>query len=507
MTSFLAVLAPTCIVAATALIVLAAEPFLRIGDKHRRLPWIGAIGLLLAGVVQYLLADGAVHDLHGVLVLDPIRAWLAIAVLAAGALGIAGLQQSLGRERHPGGEPYALLLLATTGALLMVAANDGLALVCGLELASIAVYAAVGLRRGDLDSQEGLFKYLVMGAVFSAVLLYGLAMIYGATGTTQFGNRALIGREGIFALGYLLVMVGLLFKIGAVPFHFWSPDAYTGAPVAVTGFMAAVMKVGGLAAIGALWLNLAGVAGGEDAGIVPLDAVMIVSSEMAEGFGRLGVALVSLGVLSLLLGNFSALGQTHLRRLMAYSSIAHVGYMLLLFGWLEPGTTIDLGPLWYYLVGYAVAAAGVMTCATVLVADGDRDPIEGLTGTARLNPFVGLVMTVLVASLAGLPPTAGFVGKYLIFAGLVERGEIAVALVGVVMAVVGVGYYLRLVVAIWSRKHEILEPDRQRGLGAASVVVAGVAVLVLAVLPGLILTGEDDAPPRVAEVAGPDGDG
>ena len=278
--SLFTLFAPVVLVLIGGLAVLGSEPFIhRHRAKHAWLPWVGACFLVLAGVIQALVPAGS---LHGIFALDSARLWLCEAVIGSTLIALAGLQQSLDRDDYAGGEPYALMLFSAAGALLMVMAADTLALFVGLEIASISIYALVGLRRHRTDSNEGLFKYFVLGAVFSAVLLYGAALTYGATGSTHYGAAPLVGREKLFLLGQTLMIIGLLFKVGVVPFHFWSPDAYTGAPVAITGFMGAVIKIGGFAALGAVWLNLAAaLSGSHPGGVLPLDAEVAVTAAAA----------------------------------------------------------------------------------------------------------------------------------------------------------------------------------------------------------------------------------
>lgn len=487
----LVVVGPAALAALGALIALAAEPFLADHAKHRVLPWVGAAFLAGAMVAQAAVVPGpgAVVDLHGLLALDRVRAWLALTVLGCGLAAMAGLQHSLARDRHPGGEAYALTVLATVGAVVMVLAVDLVALFVGLELASIAVYAAVGLRRHRLEAGEGLFKYLVMGAVFSALLLYGVALVFGATGSTGYGAPALEDRGTLLVLGHAFVLLGLLFKVGAVPFHFWSPDAYTGAPIPVTGFMAAVMKVGGFAALGAIWLNLLGAADGVAAGApLALGEAVPVSARAVAEIDDLHLVLSAAAMLSLLIGNFSALGQTHVRRLLAFSSVSHAGYLLLAFTLPRAGATLHLGGLWYYLIAYAAATVGLMTAVASFSGPEDEDGIDALAGSARRQPLAGLLATLLIASLAGAPPTAGFLGKYLVLADLVGKEQVALALVAMVLAVVGAVYYLRFAIVLWSGTAAQAQP--LRGLGWAVVVAASAAVTVLLAWPELGATAD-----------------
>ena len=245
-------LLPVILVALGALMTLAAEPFIKDENKHKILPWVASLFIALGAGAYYFTTNDIFMDLYA---MDPIRRVLGLSVMLCAFLGIAGLQWTLGHEKFKGGEAYALLLLATCGATLMTQAIDFLALFLGMELASFPIYALVGLRRKDVNANEGAFKYFVSGSVFSAIFLYGVALIYGATGSTHIFASVIAGRGLLYGMGVLLAMFALLFKAGAAPLHFWVADVYTGASVAVTGFMAAVVKVGALAALGTLWLG------------------------------------------------------------------------------------------------------------------------------------------------------------------------------------------------------------------------------------------------------------
>ena len=487
--SLFALLAPVILLLVGGLAALGSEPFLDRKAKHTWLPWIVALAAV-AGLAS--LAWTPVGQVHGLLALDTARTWLVGAVLASTAIGIAGLQQSLSRDEFEGGEPYALMAFASVGAVLMVMAADLLALFIGLEIASLSIYALVGLRRDRRDSHEGLFKYFIMGAVFSAIFLYGLAMTYGATGSTAYGAPVIVGREKLLLLGHALVILGLLFKVGAVPFHTWSPDAYTGAPVAVTGFMGSVVKVGGFAALGAIWLNASATASGSHVGgVLALDTAVTLTAEGATFLKPFSMLFLVLGLVSIVIGNFSALRQVSIRRLVAFSSVAHAGYMLFALALpvlADQGTsTVQLGSLWYYLVGYAVATAGALTAVAALSGKtDDGDQLHLLAGQGRTQPFYGVVLTVFVASFAGLPPTIGFLGKFLIFGDLVGKGYVVWAIASMVLAIVGAGFYLKLLVSLWSAAGKEAAAAGSSIMTRWTVAAAAVAVVVLMACPDLL---------------------
>ncbi len=498
----LSLLIPVAVVLAGALASLMAEPFLGRAGKHAWLPWAGVLTLVVAGIAQCQAGPG---HLHGLFAMDQARAWLCLAILTAAGCAMAGLQQTLARDHHEGGEPYVLILTGTAGAMLMTMAADALALFVALELASLSIYVLVGLRRQRTESGEALFKYLVMGAVFSAVFLYGMALSYGATGGTRFGLAALAGREQLWLLGHALMVVALLFKVGVVPFHAWSPDAYTGAPAAITGFMGAVIKVGGFAALGALWLSMVSVAGGAPVTVpVALDAPVALTVEAAARLRPFGTLFLVLGLLSIVLGNFAALRQTSARRLVAYSSIAHAGYMLLaLVPPLATGAVmqVDLGSLWLYALGYAIATAGALSAIAALSGRDDLgDTLSGLAGQGRTQPLMGLVLTVFVASFAGLPPTLGFLGKFQVFADLVAKDRLPIALFALLMAVVGMAAYLRVLLAVWSAEPKAKAETGPNALGSWALAAAAIAVIALCIMPNAV-TGKGPAVVPVAKVS------
>jgi NADH-quinone oxidoreductase subunit N len=493
---------PVLLTLAAGCATLVAEPFLHKSDaKHAWLPWIGAVILVLAGMV---LAFAPTGELNGLYALDDARRWLLAAILGATVISLGGLQQTLSRDRFPGGEAYALACFGAAGAMLMVMASNFLGLFVALEVMSLAIYALVGLRRHDKASNEALLKYFIMGAVFSAVLVYGMALIYGATGSIAYGAPALAGREHLWMLGHGLVIVALLFKVGVVPFHFWSPDAYAGAPAAVTGYMGAVVKVGGFAALGALWLNMvAAVSGTHPGGVLALDAAITVSSDGARFLRVFTTLFMLLALMSILIGNFSALRQTSTRRMIAFSSVAQAGYMLmaLVLPLSRVDEVVSLGALWLYLVGYAIATAGALAVIAAMAGREDRgDDLAGLSGQGRVQPFLGLCLTVFVAGFAGLPPVAGFFGKFLIFADLVNKGQILIAVIALVLAVVAAGYYLKLIISVWSGKTtEAAEPGDQV-LVRWALAAGAIATLLVAVRPdALSRPSTPDAPHATAQ--------
>jgi len=337
------------------------------------------------------------------------------------------------RTRINHGEYYALLLSATLGMILMAASSDLITIFLGLELMSLALYVMVGSRRDQLESNEAALKYFLLGAFASGFLLYGIALIYGATGSTNlrgitaFMSDSPLGRSPLFITGALLLLVGFGFKVAAVPFHMWTPDAYEGAPTSVTAFMSAGAKAAGFAAL----LRVAGTA-----------------LTVAEIDWR--PILTGLAILTMTVGNVSALLQTNVKRMLAYSSIAHAGYVLVA---LAAGGTQGASAALFYLAVYSFMNLGAFGILALLGRGQDeRVLISDLAGLGFRQPLLGLAMTVFMISLGGIPPTAGFMGKIYVFGAALDAGLVPLVIVGVLNSVVSVFYYLRITVAMYMQE-------------------------------------------------------
>ncbi|SHL16021.1 NADH dehydrogenase subunit N [Fibrobacter sp. UWH5] len=483
------ILLPVILVAVGALISLAAEPFIKDENKHKILPWVAsAFALFAAGAYALVTTD----TFYGLYAMDPARRLLGVAIVLCAFLGIAGLQWTLGHEKFKGGEAYALLMLATTGALLMTQAIDYVALFLGMELASFPIYALVGIRRKDANANEGAFKYFVSGSIFSAIFLYGVAMVYGATGTTSFNSAILPGRESIYGIGVFMTVIGLLFKAGAAPVHFWVADVYTGASVAVTGFMAAVVKVGALAALASVWLGILVTKAGSAAAWNLAEQVTIGSQSKG-----LYYVVVIVALLSMVFGAFGGLAQKSIRRILAYSAVMNAGFIvigLLLPNYAANGT-VQMGPMFYFLVTYAVASAGALTGIAYLSGRDDRnETLEAIQGRGRKRPFVALGVTVCLASLAGLPPVAGFLAKFTLFTDAFSAGMGWLAAVAFGLSLVAAVFYLRIAFVLFMP----LKPECECKCVCAksapfsyllkfAVTVAAIALLVVGVIPGIAL--------------------
>ena len=444
-------------------IVLAAMALLMYGvfkpetQPHARIATWLAVAVLIVAAVLFVQQPDIPNVMEGSFTVDALARFMKVLTLlgAAGALVLAfnefEEQQSLKFE-YP-----VLILLATAGMMLMISASDLIALYLGLELQSLALYVVAAFRRDDLRSSEAGLKYFVLGALSSGMLLYGASLIYGFAGSTSFATIAAManaqgaGQNLLLILGLVFLLVGIAFKIAAVPFHMWTPDVYEGAPTPVTAFFAVAPKVAAMAL-------LLRVLGSAFPGIKPQWQQIVVF----------------LAIASMLLGAFAAIGQTNIKRLMAYSSIANVGYALI---GLATGTAEGVQGVLIYMAIYVVMTLGAFACIVSMRRhDGPVEDIAALSGLAQTNLPMAFALAVFMFSLAGIPPLAGFWAKFYVFLPAVAGGFYALAVIGVVASVIGAYYYLRIVKIMFfdAPQGEFLAPHAKE-----SVLMALTALLVL----------------------------
>lgn len=460
-------LLPTFLLIIGGCLLLLSEVFLS-ETADRRYQSALTVGISLAAMVAALWQLGAPEArpiFQGAAMADDFSAFVT-AIISAGlllsALVARGFLQRHDAER---GEFYALLLLGAAGMSLLAMSFDLMMLFIALEIMSVATYAlSAWLRRGSRPS-ESAFKYFLLGAFSSALYLYGTALVYGATGTTRMA--ALAQTTGISSLmlpGLALIAVGFAFKVGAVPFHMWAPDVYEGAPTPVTAFMAVGVKAAAFAA----FLRTFGVAFGDSAGVwEPL--IMVLAG------------------LTMLVGNVLALPQRNVKRMLAYSSIAHAGYLLLALAAtrVESAKVAAGGSMLFYLAAYTFTAIGAFGIIAALERRESEHAnawdLDRFAGLAKRRPVMAFFMTVFMLSLAGIPPTAGFMAKLFIFKAAIDAGMVGLAILGMVTSAIGVYYYLRVVVYMYFRNpepHGVVErlPALEWGLGIASVLVVVLGV-------------------------------
>ena len=440
-----------------AMMVLLLE-FLPARAGSSRGAIVALLTLAAAAASVYRVRDARRPLFEGMFVHDAFTVFFTLLFCAVAAVAVLQSWDYVRRTRINHGEYYALLLSATLGMILMAGSNDLITVFLGLELMSLALYILVGFRRGRLDSSEAALKYFLLGVFASGFLLYGIALLYGATGTTNLTRMAIylvdspmLGNP-MLVMGGLLVLVGFGFKVAAVPFHMWTPDAYEGAPTTVTGFMSAGAKAAGFAAL--------------------LRVLLIALPGLQSD---LRPVLTWIAILTMTVGNVTALLQTNLKRMLAYSSIAHAGYLLVavVAGGAEGGSAAL-----FYLAVYSLMNLGAFGILALLGREQEeRVMLSDLAGLATRQPLLAGAMTIFMLSLGGIPPTAGFMGKVYVFGVAVNAGLVPLVIVGVLNSVVSIYYYLRVTIAMYMQ-----EPQGE------PVEVAWAAPAVLAVLATLGLT-------------------
>ncbi len=424
---------------------------------------------LLVVVAAVLTPAPAVESsaFGGLLVANELTWAFGGVVLVSTAIALLASNAFLRRKRLPAAEYVALLLWCATGMLLMIRAAELLTVFVALELFSICLYALAAWERRNAMSTEAAIKYFLMGAFVSSFVLYGIALVYGATGTTRLAEMAsILGQPGGLSvgatLGLLLLVAGFGFKMSVVPFHAWAPDAYQGAPAPFVAFLSVAPKVAAV--------------------VVMIRLVEIAVG--APGSERWQILFGSLAALSMILGNVLALVQRDIKRMLAYSGIAHMGYVLIpLAAWSADGWWALL----VYLLAYALMNGGAFAIVAALYERTDEPHlISNLSGWAYRFPGMALALTVCMLSLGGIPPTLGFLGKYVVFAYAIANGQLWLAVVGVATSLLGVFYYLRVVYALYMQREEV-EPSR--GVDPSSRLAAWLtagALLVLGIVPPLL---------------------
>ncbi len=455
----LAAILPELTLAIGAMALLMLGVFMR-RERGELVLWLAVLILVAAGIFV-AWGEGTETLFGGSFIVDPYSRMLKLLTLLGAAVA---LMMSIDYWREAGGLKFeypVLLLFATTGMLMMISANDLIALYVGLELQSLALYVVAAFRRDSARSSEAGLKYFVLGALASGMLLYGASLVYGFTGSTAFDQIAAAvqpsGANLGLIFGLVFLMAGFAFKISAVPFHMWTPDVYEGAPTPVTAFFAAAPKIAAMA------LTVR----------VVITAFPAVTQEWQQ-------IVVFIAIASMALGSFAAIGQTNIKRLMAYSSIGHMGFALV---GLAAGTAEGVQGVIVYLAIYLVMTLGTFACILALRRNGQMvEEIAQLSGLSRTSPVMALMLAILLFSLAGIPPLAGFFAKFYVFLAAIEAGLYALAVIGVLLSVVGAYYYLRIVkIMYFDDPVERFEP--MPASLAAVLWVSGVLILFYFVYP------------------------
>jgi NADH-quinone oxidoreductase subunit N len=426
------------------------------GDRSSKtVSWLAVLALVVAAVLVSSLPDGTQTAFRGQFIVDQFGKFMKWLVLLGSALAIV---MSLNYNEREGIERFeypVLILFASLGMLMMVSANDLISLYVGLELQSLSLYVIAAFRRDSTKSSEAGLKYFVLGALSSGMLLYGASMIYGFAGTTRFDSLASLFTGpnadppvGVI-VGLVFLLAGIAFKVSAVPFHMWTPDVYEGAPTPVTAFFAVAPKIAAIALL-----------------------VRTMLGPFGELFAQWQQIIVFISIASMVLGALAAIWQTNIKRLMAYSSIGHVGYALI---GLAAGSVEGVRGIAIYMAIYLAMNVGTFCCILSMRRQGRLvEGIDDLAGLARNQPMMAAALAVFMFSMAGIPPLAGFFGKVYIFMSAVNEGLYVLAIIGVLSSVIGAFYYLRIVkIMYFDDPADAFEGTAGREVG----IVMGVAAL------------------------------
>jgi NADH-quinone oxidoreductase subunit N len=457
---------PEIIVVGFAMAILVLDAFVPKGKKST-LAWLSIAGLIVAAAETWGLRDVNVTAFYGMFVLDSYAVFFKMIFYIAAGMAIMISMNYIKVEEIERGEYYALILFATSGMMIMASGADLISIYLGLELMAMSVYILAGFMRGVLKSNEASLKYFLLGAFSSGILLYGISIMYGVTGTTNLKGIAAFIQSGQYShpaliLAMILMAAGFGFKVAAVPFHMWVPDVYEGAPTSVTAFMSVGPKAAGFAA----FLRVFTVA----LPAIQPDWMMVIAA---------------LSIMSMLIGNVVAIAQTNIKRMLAYSSIAHAGYALVGFvAWGGQGISSVL----LYLFIYTFMNLGAFGVVIMLRKGGMKgEEISDFAGLAKKNKTAALMMLIFMFSLAGIPPTAGFVGKFYIFMAAVNAGFLWLAIIGVLMSATSAYFYLRVIMVMY-----MSEPEAEFDLASSlsmklALAAASIAVLYIGMYPYDIL--------------------
>lgn len=463
---------PEIIIAATALIVLLLQAFA--GSRGRNyFGYVTLLGVVAAFVMVFIKPAPFVYKsvetaFNGLWVVDNYSRFFKLIFLLGTGLTVMISIRYVEDERMQYGEYFALLLFATLGMMVMAGGTELMTLFIGLELMSISLYALAGFTRSRLSSNEAAMKYFLLGSFATGFLLYGMALLYGASGTTNLQgiSRFIISnhvKTPMPIVGMALLIVGFGFKIAAVPFHMWAPDVYQGAPSPVTAFMSAGPKAAAFAAFVRIFM----------------DALPGLHDEWI-------IMIWILAALTMTIGNVIALVQDNIKRMLAYSSIAHAGYVLVAF--LSAGE-MGISSIMYYMLAYTLMNIGAFAIITVLGGAGEeRVFVSDYNGLGYTHPMTALAMSLFLFSLAGIPPTAGFMGKFYIFSAAIKQGYVGLAIIGVINSVVSVYYYLRITVAMYMKPAETADDQTISRLVFSpacilAILISAIGVLRLGVFP------------------------
>lgn len=458
-----------------AMALLLINVFVPSGQKS----YLGHISFIGVAATAALVASGwggHVEGFSGSVVQDNFATFFKLIFLVSAGLAILISDQYMQREECNHGELYPLILFTVVGMMLMASGTDLMTIFLGLEVMSVSLYVLAGFNRTNLKSNEAGLKYFLLGAFSTGFLLYGMALTYGATGTTQImkiaakvGQMALPSSNILLVGGMLLIFTGFAFKVAAAPFHMWTPDVYEGAPTPMTAFMSAGPKAAGFAAALRIFL-------------VSFPTLQVDWSQL----------LWIIAVLTMTVGNITALRQDNIKRMLAYSSIAHAGYALVGFA---AGNATGTAGILFYMLSYAFMNIGAFAIIILAGKKGESNAnVQDLAGFGFKHPILAVVMSIFLFSLAGIPPTAGFIGKFYLFSGAVQNGYVWLAIIGVLNSAASVYYYLRVMVYMYMK-----DPAEDFGWVqvtapiSLALIISVAGTLVPGVVPSLILQYAQEA--------------
>ena len=424
---------------------------------------IGLLAALAAAVMQW--NSGAQPIYHGMMLFDNFAIAFSVITIASTILILLLSKEYFEKISSHVAEYYAIILFSLAGIIVMLSYNNLTMLFIGIEIMSVSLYILAGIKKSDFASNEASLKYFLMGAFSTGFLLFGITLIYGATGSFNLQvirDWALAHPKGIdplFGTGIMLIIVGLCFKVGAAPFHFWTPDVYEGSPTLITAFMSTVVKTAGFAAF--------------------LRLFSVCFAPMSEFWMP---ALLIITIITLFIGNITALYQQSFKRMLAFSSISHAGYLL--FAIVALGAT-SANSVFMYSTAYSIASIIAFGALILVHQQAGSDNFDTFNGLAKKNPFLALVLTVSMLSLAGRPLTAGFIGKFFVFSGALEQYHTTLVILAVVNAIISIFYYFRVIIAMYFRSSE-REQLAVPGYFSFVLGLAALLTIAIGVYPGLL---------------------
>ncbi len=455
-------IAPALVLVGTTAVLLLLD-LLPPRERKDHLGFVGLAGVVITLVTALVLWGRPGRAFGGMVVLDTYALFVDVTIAYSTGLVLLLSLDYLRRRGVEAGEYYALVCFSATGMMLLASAADLIVIFLAVELMSLSLYVLVGFFSDRLASGEASLKYFLLGAFATSFLVYGIALIYGATGTTNLEQISVVapglGRDSMLLIGFGLLLVGFGFKISSVPFHMWAPDVYEGAPTSVTALIATGSKAAAFAAL--LRVLLSG-----------------LRAAQPDWVALLSVA----AVLTMTVGNVVAIAQSNLKRMLAYSSVAHIGYMLV---GVVAGGSWGTGGVLFYLLAYTFTTVGAFG-VILLLERGDQEAVnlEDYSGLATSHPLLALTLSLFLLSLIGVPPTAGFVGKFYLFAAAIRAGYVWLAVIAVLNAAVAAYYYLRLIVYMYMREPEGLPTVSAPSLpGGLALGIAAWGVVQLGLMP------------------------